>query len=118
MRVKYPLWELWERYKRRGKTHLSEEIYQEFEQYAKDTGFYLSQNALFRWMTEGRWIAPKVYQKPRYPKLTLGSFNYWFDRLVDEEYIAVDSQGRSVSSSRLSITEKDDTTPELDKPKH
>lgn len=109
-RRKEPLWLVW----KKDDNHISKQIHREFEQYAKDTGFYPTQNALFNLMTKGVWLNLQTYQEPRYPKLTVDSFGYWFDRLIAEGYIALDSRTRAINSTGLIIVEKESRPPELE----
>ena len=109
-RRKEPLWLVW----KKDDNHISKQIHREFEQYAKDTGFYPTQNALYSLMTKGVWVNPETYQEPRYPKLTVDSFGYWFDRLISEGYIALDSRTRAINSTGLIIVEKESRPPELE----
>lgn len=108
-RRREPLWLIW----KKNDNHISKNIHREFELYAKDTGFYPTQGALLGLMTQGQWLTPKIYQEPRY-KITKGEFDYWFDRLVSEGYIAVDSRTRAISSTGMEIVEKDNRKDELE----
>lgn len=74
------------------------DILSELELYAKDRQFYPVQNALFGHMRR------KQYD------VTIGEFNYWFDRLVRENYIDIDPDTRSVRCIRLMIIERDSIT--------
>lgn len=90
--------------------HISRKIFNELELYAKDKQFYPVQNALFNYMTKPQWN-PKTRKKdpPRYPKLTLWTFDYWFDRMVDEGYIEIDLASRAIRCTHLEIVEKEDS---------
>lgn len=107
---KQPLWLIW----KHNDNHISKQIHREFEEYAKTTGFYPTQRGLFNLMTQGRWLPNRKFEEPRYKDLQLGSFDHWFDRLVDEGYIKVDDATRSVNSTGLVIVEKDNRPPELE----
>lgn len=95
-------------------TQLARDIYNELELYAKDKGYYPLQNALFAYMTR-----PVLDPKTRMPvrnidtneikrhyNITVGEFNWWFDRLVQEGYIAVDRDTRSIKCTELIIVER------------
>lgn len=89
--------------------HTSRQIFNELELYAKDRQFYPVQFALFRYMTGEQWN-PKTRRKdpPRYPKLKLWHFNYWFERMVSEGYIEIDPDSRAIRCTHLEIVEKED----------
>lgn len=71
------------------------DIFAELEIYAKDKQFYPVQNALFCHM-----------QRKEYD-ITIGEFNYYFKRLVDEGYIEIDDDTRAIRATKLIITERD-----------
>lgn len=86
--------------------HISKNIFDEMELYAKDNGFYPVQNALYKYMAADQWNDVTLqFDDARYPDLTIGVFNHWYDRLVDESYIIVDKT-RSVKMAHLVIVEK------------
>lgn len=88
--------------------HISKNIFNELELYATDQGFYPVQNALFKYMAEEQWNdATKRLEPARYPDLTIGAFNHWYDRLIAEGYIILDKT-RSVRMAHLVIVEKSD----------
>lgn len=109
-RRKEALWLIW----KKNDSHISKQIFREFEQYAIDTGFQPTQFGLYHLMTQGVWVTPKIYQEPKYPDLTQGSFDHWFERLVSEGYIKIDDRTRSISSTALKIVEKEERPPELE----
>src|SRR5260221_11195600 len=85
--------------------HISQNIFDELEGYAKDKGFYPVQNALYKYMAEAQWNeATRKLDDPRYPALTIGTFNHWYDRLIAEGYIILDKT-RSVKMAHLVIVE-------------
>lgn len=107
---KQPLWLIW----KNNDNHISKQIHREFEQYAKDTGFYPTQNALYTLMAQGAWTSRDHFEPAHYPKLTVDSFNHWFERLVFEGYIKVDVRTRAINSTGLTIVEKENRPPELE----
>jgi CRP-like cAMP-binding protein len=57
-------------------------------------------------MAEEQWNpVTRKMDKARYPDLTIGTFNHWYDRLVGEGYIIVDKT-RSVKMAHLVIVDK------------
>lgn len=105
--------QLWREAERHGQTHLSRAIYNELYQYAIDKQFYPVENALYRYMTEPQLNEATHCEEPaRYPYLGHGSFHYWFMRLCDEKYIAIDlSTSRAVRCESLEIVERENTDP-------
>jgi hypothetical protein len=90
--------------------HLSHQIFSELELYATDKGYYPIQNALFRFMTQPQWNEKvRKQDEPRYPKLGQWTFDYWFDRLVEEGYIEVDQVTRSIRCTHLIIVERENS---------
>lgn len=71
------------------------DVFAELELYAKDKQFYPVQNALFGHM-----------QRKDYD-ITIGEFNYYFDRLVEEGYIDVDDDTRAIRATKLIIVDRD-----------
>ena len=94
-------------------TQLARDIYNELELYAKDKGYYPLQNALFAYMTrpildkdDKPQFDPDTNEMLRHYKITIGEFNWWFERLVKEGYIAVDKDTRSIKCTELVIVER------------
>lgn len=83
-------------------------ILDELNLYAKDKQFYPVKFALFRYMRDGETDKSHKYTPGRYPELTQGSFNYWFDRLVAEGYIEIDWTTRAIRCVHLMIVERED----------
>ncbi len=82
------------------------DIMAELEHYAKDRQFYPVQNALY-----GHMIRRRDENGGRvYPGLTVGVFNYYFKRLVDEGFVQIDPDTRAVRAVKLMIVERDDYT--------
>lgn len=107
---KVPLWRLWEE----EPEHISRVILREFEQYAIDNGYQPSPHGLFRMLTEGYWhLKLRKFIEPRYD-FTQGSFDHWYDRLVEEGYMSVDEHTHALKSNWLVIEEKDGRPPELE----
>ena len=80
------------------------DILAELETYAKDKQFYPVQNALY-----GHMHRKLDDSKCRlYNELTIGKFDYWFDRLVFEGYIDIDDDTRAIRAVRLMIVDRDD----------
>jgi hypothetical protein len=83
-------------------------IFNELDLYAKDKQFYPVQNALYSYMTKPQFNkATRQMDPPRYPDITRGTFDYWFERLVEEEYIKVDSATRAIRCVHLVIVERE-----------
>jgi len=115
-RRKKPLWLIWEE----DDAHISKSIYRELEIYAVDKGFYPTQRGLFRLLVEGEWKEAvregrkiRLWVPPRY-SFTLDSFNHWFERLMDDGYVAIDERTRGIKCTGLIITQRDDRSAELD----
>lgn len=90
--------------------HISKKIFDEMDLYAKDKGFYPVQNALYKYMACEQWNdATRQLDDARYPDLTIGTFNHWYDRLVGEGYIIVDKT-RSVKMAHLQIVDKSESS--------
>lgn len=81
-------------------------IFNELDLYAKDRQFYPVQNALFNHMV-GFTKMPDGHLERRY-NLSVGEFNYWFSRLVEEGYIEIDLATRAIRAMHLAIVEKED----------
>lgn len=84
------------------------DILNELSLYAKDRQFYPVQNALWRYMAQTQYN-PKTHKKEeaRYPKLGVWTFDYWFDRLIEEGYIEVDNITRAIRCVHLEIVERE-----------
>jgi len=95
--------------------HLVRQIYREFKEYAQSTGFYPTQNALYSLMVRPQWnAATRVWDPARYT-VPRGQFEYWFRRLVEEGYIAIDQgRTRAVNATALSIVERDGEVKKLE----
>lgn len=105
-RTKQPLEQIWE--KQPG--HISRLILLELTLYAKDKQFYPLQNVLLRMMTKPRYNRKThKYESARYPEIKRHAFDYWFGRLVDEGYIEIDGESRSIRCVNLIITDKEDS---------
>lgn len=87
---------------------IARSILDELSLYAKDKQFYPLQNALFGYMTRPQFNpATRKEDPPRYPKLKLWIFDYWYERLVEEGYIEVDRATRSIRCVHLAIVERE-----------
>jgi hypothetical protein len=106
---KQPLPQIWRESEAKGQQHVSQLIYEELKEYAKDNQFYPLQHVLFRYMAEPVWNDTTLDCNPaRYPDLTLGKFNFWFRRLIEEGFIVLDDfQSRAVRCAELEIVEKE-----------
>lgn len=83
-------------------------IFDELDLYAKDKQFYPVQNALYSYMTKQQFNRATHKQEPsRYPDLARGTFDYWFERLVEEGYIEIDGATRAIRCVHLAIVERD-----------
>lgn len=110
MSRKKPLWILW----KENSEHVSRIILREYELFGLDRGYQPTQHGLFTFLTEGQWnLATRKKEAARY-KITQGSFDYWFTRLVEENYIQIDALTRSTKSVWLQIIEREDRPPELE----
>lgn len=89
---------------------IARSIFNELELYAKDRQFYPLQGALYAYMT--RFVKDETdgELKSCYD-LRVGTFNYWFDRLVEDGYIEVDRTTRSIRAVHLMIVEREDAKP-------
>lgn len=102
--IKEPIDKIWQD----EPDHVSRQIWNELDHYARDKGFYPIQNKLYRYMTDPQWNkATKKMDPPRYPELGQWVFDYWYDRLIEEGYIEVDQITRSIRCSHLVIVEKE-----------
>jgi hypothetical protein len=89
-------------------------ILDELDLYAKDKQFYPVKFALLRYMQEGetKKEGRRIVHIPgKYPELTFGSYNYWFNRLVDEGYIEMDWTTKAIRCLHLIIVEREDILP-------
>lgn len=85
---------------------IAKSIFNELDLYAKDRQFYPIEGALYSYM-----IRPEKNEsgkfKPRYD-FNQDTFRYWFGRLVEDGYITIDKDTRSIRCNHLMIVEKDD----------
>lgn len=89
-------------------------IMDELNLYATDKQFYPSKFALLRFMQEGetKKVGNRAVHIPgRYPDITFGSYNYWFNRLVEEGHIEMDWTTKAIRCIHLIIVERDDVPP-------
>lgn len=107
---KIPLWQIW----LDDDNHISKQILRELELYAKDKGFYPLQNVLFTMLTNGRYNPVTHKWEPARYSFEIGTYNYWFKRLVEEGYVGLDPDSRSINSTSLEIREKEIRKADLD----
>lgn len=88
---------------------IARSIFSELELYAKDKQFYPLQNALYGHMT--RFVKGSDGQLKRCYDLSLATFNWWFGRLVEDGYIKIDRETRSIRAVHLQIVERDGPSP-------
>lgn len=75
---------------------VAQDILTVLQTYAKDAQFYPTQNGLFQHMRRMGY------------RYSIGSFNYWFFRLVDAGLIQIDWQNtRAIRATSLAIVERD-----------
>lgn len=89
---------------------IARNIFNELELYAKDKQFYPLQGALYAYMT--RFVKDEATgEMKRCYDLRVGTFNWWFDRLVEEGFIEIDRVTRSIRAVHLVIVERDGAKP-------
>lgn len=82
-------------------SQVAQDILSVLETYAIDAQFYPTQNGLYNHMRRMGY------------KHTIGSFNYWFSRLVEARKIDVDwSNTRAIRAVNLVIVDRAETTTE------
>lgn len=93
------------------------DIFNELDLYAKDRQFYPLQNALYGYMTRfmkdasGKLVLDENGKPKRHYNLSISTFNWWFSRLVEEGFIVIDRETRSIRAVHLQIVEKEDAHP-------
>ena len=85
---------------------IARSIFNELDLYARDRQFYPVQNALYNHMT-GFVKRPDGKLERRYV-LSVGEFNYWFSRLVEEGHIEIDNATRAIRAMHLAIVQRED----------
>lgn len=84
-------------------------ILNELSLYATDKQFYPLQNTLWAYMAKPQWnYATLCHDPARYPALGQWTFNYWFERLVEDGHIEIDKATRAIRAAHLEIVEKAD----------
>lgn len=86
---------------------IARDIFNELDLYAKDKQFYPVQHALYAYMT--RFVKDETGHLKRCYDLSISTFNWWFNRLVEEGYIKIDPITRSIRAVHLMIVEREDS---------
>lgn len=84
---------------------IAQSIFDELDLYARDKQFYPVQGALYGHMT--RFVKNADGNLERAYALSIGEFNYWFSRLVEEGHIVIDRETRAIRAVHLMIVEKE-----------
>lgn len=85
------------------------DILHELSLYATDKQFYPVKYALYTYMAKPYYdLKTHRHEPPRYPDLGLWTFDWWFDRLVEEGYIEVDPVTKAIRCLHLEIIEKEE----------
>ena len=75
---------------------VAQDILSVLQTYATDSQFYPTQNGLY------------AHMKRLGYRYTIGSFNYWFSRLVEAGHIQIDWQNtRAIRATSLAIVERE-----------
>lgn len=111
-----PLEQLWS--EGDEKAQIARRILDELFDYALTGQVYPNQKGFFHYLTEPQTVIVVtdhgkrecVTTKPKYAELTIGSYNHWFRRLVEEGYIFIDRRNgsRSIGCTQLEIREREE----------